>query len=245
MAQRGGKWVKQGKTIAHKHFEENLLALEEKNPQIRLDPSTDRFNWDRHAQKYTNLVTQALFIGYSLAINANRTFATGHFVIARADETRQNKPHFSEQPYTHSNYKAARSEMYRLASRHRGSKFILYNSITTQPALPPVTRLAPDGQDCADCVDDNGFMIYTGDVVKRHGDGVEGTVIRSPSEFQVLTNGDADSAPMLYSLNGGKQWTITSKVVEVVVTENDLPEAALDESFCLAGNVNDTEETTA
>jgi hypothetical protein len=39
MAQRGGKWVKQGKTIAHKHFEENLLALEEKNPQIRLDPN--------------------------------------------------------------------------------------------------------------------------------------------------------------------------------------------------------------
>jgi hypothetical protein len=35
MAQRGGKWVKQGKTIAHKHF----LALEEKNPQIRLDPN--------------------------------------------------------------------------------------------------------------------------------------------------------------------------------------------------------------
>lgn len=240
MAQRGGKWIKQGKTIAHKHFEENLLALEEKNPQIRLDLSSDRFNWDRHAQKYTNLVTQALFIGYSLAINANRTFATGHFIIARADETRHSKPHFSKQPYTHGNYKAARSEMYRLASRHRGSKFILYNSITTQPALPPTRRLAPEGQDCADCVDDNGFMIYTGDVVKRQGDGVEGTVVLSPTCFQVLTDEGE-----LYSLNEGKRWKITSEVIEVVSTETDLPEAALDESFCLSGTTDDTEETTA
>ena len=242
MAQRGGKWVKQGKTMAHKHFEENLLALEEKNPQIRLDPNEDRFNWDRHAQKYTNLVTQALFIGYSLAINANRTFATGHFIIARADETRQNKPHFSEQPYTHGNYKAARNELYRLARRHRGSKFILYNSITTQPAFPATNRLAPEGQECAECVDDNGFMLYTGDAVKRHGDGVEGTVVRSPAGFQVLT-----PESELYSLNGGKRWTITSEVVEVVIEEDteDDSEAALDESFCLVGNSHDAEETTA
>jgi len=239
MAQRGGKWVKQGKTVAHKHFEENLLALEKKNPQIRLDPNEDRFNWDKHAQKYTNPVTQALFIGYSLAINTNRTFATGHFIIARADASRQNKPHFSEQPYTHGNYKAARSEMYRLARRHRGSKFILYNSITTQPALPSTSRLAPEGQNCSGCVDDNGFMIYTGDVVKRQGDGVEGTVVFAPVGFQVLTD-----EGKLHGFNEGKHWTITSQVIEIVV-EADEEEEALDESFCLSGNANDAEETAA
>jgi hypothetical protein len=234
MTQRGGKLKKEGKTLDHKHFEANLLEIETKNPQVRLDKNEDRFNWDKHAQRYTNLVTQAMWLGYTIAVSASRTYAKGNFIIAHTDEAK-GLPVFTERPYVHPSFSRGVGELKRLASRYRGRKFVLYNSVQVAHCEPYAEERAIEGGIDTGFIDDQGIKIFVGDTLHNFEDYDVTVCCVAESEglhfYGKLVCEPGHSCENIpYSLNEGKGHTIIKFVTDFEEVEPEA-ECALDESF--------------
>lgn len=231
MAQRGGKLAKEGKTLNNKHFEQHLLLLEEKNPSLRMSGEADRFEWDKDKQRYTNIITQAMYLGYTFGLNASRTYADGHFIVAEAGPV-MGRPIFASQPFVHRAYGGARAELKRLARRYRGKSFILYNSIQVEKALPILgERERPEGCVETGAIDDNSIPIFLGDELV-HYKGWKGDVCRTDEGFVVVSPYEAKHLKQeQYPLNKGSGWLIVEFNKSQVEPVEEEP--ALDESFSL------------
>lgn len=208
MTQRGGKLAKEGKTLAHKHFERSLLEIETLKPGIRLDPNEDRFNWDKHSQRYTNMVTQAMWLDYTIAQAEHRNYARGNFIVAHADE-KTGKPVFTESPYVHTQYKLARVEMKRLASRFRGRRFILYNSIQMEQCDPHAKeRPLLEGDIDTGLIDDNGVKIFVSDTLRHYTGKVLVVCMRTEAEATSIYGEDPSYDGLQVDLKDGRGYKI-------------------------------------
>lgn len=233
MTQRGGKLAKEGKTLAHKHFERSLLEIEALKPHVRLDPNEDRFNWDKHAQRYTNLVTQAMWLGYTIAQAEHRNYARGNFIIAHAND-KTGKPVFTEAPYVHTQYKLARTEMKRLATRFRGRRFILYNSIQMEQCAPHAKeRPLLEGDIDTGLIDDNGVKIFVSDMLRHYTGKVLVVCVRTDSTSTTIFGEDPSYDGSQVDLKDGRGYKI---VRQCSYAEE---EAALDEQFALTESAPD------
>lgn len=115
------------KHLHRRQFELAVLGITEKD-SINASDYLERFNWDLQKGEYTNSVTQAMWLGYCLVGNPeSKGNALTHYVIAKDVAGR---PNFSIRPYTHQSYQGGYTELSRLANQHKGTKFILYKSIS-------------------------------------------------------------------------------------------------------------------
>lgn len=128
------------KTKHQEHFEACML---ERNP-------LQDFMWANG--KYVNPYTQQAWIGYEIALSAQRNRSVGTFIIA---ETENGRPTFKYKvpdtvfkPYVHTTYKDAQTEQTRLANLNPGKSFVIYQSIksrtSTKLPLLQAEQVLPD-----------------------------------------------------------------------------------------------------
>lgn len=114
------------KNLKRRLFELAAMGLTEKDT-IKVGEYLERFNWDMRKGEYTNMITQAMWLGYCLVGASQEGNPNSHYVIAKEVAGR---PNFSMRPYTHHDYQGSYAELQRLAEKYPGTKFLLYKSIT-------------------------------------------------------------------------------------------------------------------
>lgn len=107
------------KTYFQLQFEKNILF---RNKEAELTWVNGR---------YTNLVTQAMWVGYEMAILSMRNNSKGKYVIARVED---NRPLFSQKPHVHTRFNKAKQEIDRLAETNPDTVFMMYQSILSRRA---------------------------------------------------------------------------------------------------------------